>query len=138
MRRCLALSLSTIRSPASRTSCVILNSRRPSAIILNTRLALISMSLTLLQQTTATGQPFVAHTSMQPHGDTESDYDDMVYEYIDEKHITALHLLSTQQVEAAHQRAIEAPSSLSSESSQTERTEFHTIEEENDLPVSDH
>ena len=94
---------------------------------------------TPLYTTTAasTKQTLVAHTDTQPRDNTETDYDDMVLEYIDEKHITDLRLLSPQQVEAAYQRAVEAPSSLSSETSQSESTESNTIEEENDLPVSD-
>ena len=98
------------------------------------------MMYTSLYTTTAASaeQTFVAHVDTWPRGDTSSDYDDMVYNYIEEKHITDLSLLSPEQLAAAHQRALEAPSSPSSETSRPASTEYNTTEEENDLPVSDH
>ena len=83
-------------------------------------------------------QPIAAPTNAHSHSDDKSDYADMVYEYIEENHITDLGILSPKQLAAAHQRAIDAPASLPSATSQTMNTAYNTIEEANDLPVSHH
>lgn len=92
---------------------------------------------TPIYTTTGTEQTLVAYNNTQPsRSDAELDYEDMIYHYIEEKHITELRLLSPLQLAAAYRRAIEAPASHSSATS--ESTAYNTIEEENDLPVSDH